>query len=50
MVSHTADLAVDFGRKVRNIVDCPAYKEIFPCSYTCCGLEKRRAMEHKHGR
>lgn len=30
MVSHTADLAVDFGRKVRNIVDSPAYKAIFP--------------------
>jgi len=30
MVSHTADLAVDFGRKVRNIVDSPAYKTIFP--------------------
>lgn len=30
MVSHTADLAVDFGRKVRNLVDSPAYKAIFP--------------------
>jgi predicted phage terminase large subunit-like protein len=30
MVSHTGDLAVDFGRKVRNIVDCDPYKEIFP--------------------
>lgn len=30
MVSHTADLAVDFGRKVRNIVDSPAYQRIFP--------------------
>jgi len=30
MVSHTGDLAVDFGRKVRNIVDCAPYKEIFP--------------------
>jgi predicted phage terminase large subunit-like protein len=30
MVSHTGDLAVDFGRKVRNIVDCDTYKEIFP--------------------
>lgn len=30
MVSHTTDLAVDFGRKVRNIIDNPAYKEIFP--------------------
>ena len=30
MVSHTTDLAVDFGRKVRNIVDNPDYKQIFP--------------------
>ena len=30
MVSHTTDLAVDFGRKVRNLIDTPAYKQIFP--------------------
>lgn len=30
MVSHTSDLAVDFGRKVRNIIDSVAYKEIYP--------------------
>jgi predicted phage terminase large subunit-like protein len=30
MVSHTTDLAVDFGRKVRNIIDTDAYREIFP--------------------
>ena len=30
MVSHTADLAVDFGRKVRNLVASEAYKDIFP--------------------
>jgi len=30
MVSHTENLAVDFGRKVRNLVNSPAYKEIFP--------------------
>ena len=28
--SHTADLATDFGRKVRNLVDNPIYKEVFP--------------------
>lgn len=28
--SHTAELAVGFGRKVRNLVDTEAYKEIFP--------------------
>ena len=30
MVSHTTDLAVDFGRKVRNLIDTPIYKQIFP--------------------
>ncbi len=28
--SHTAELAVGFGRKVRNLVDAESYKEIFP--------------------
>ena len=28
--SHTAELAVGFGRKVRNLVDSDAYKDIFP--------------------
>jgi predicted phage terminase large subunit-like protein len=28
--SHTAELAVGFGRKVRNLVDTDAYKHIFP--------------------
>jgi len=28
--SHTAELATDFGRKVRNLVDSEAYKNIFP--------------------
>lgn len=30
MVSHTTDLAVDFGRKVRNLIDTDRYHEIFP--------------------
>lgn len=30
MVSHTTDLSVDFGRKVRNLIASPAYQEIFP--------------------
>jgi predicted phage terminase large subunit-like protein len=30
MVSHTTDLAVDFGRKVRNLIAIEAYKAIFP--------------------
>ena len=27
--THTADLAVDFGRKTKNLVDQPNYKELF---------------------
>ena len=30
MVSHTTDLAVDFGRKVRNIIGSPEFAQIFP--------------------
>ena len=30
MVSHTTDLAVDFGRKVRNIIAMSKFKEVFP--------------------
>ena len=30
MASHTADLAVNFGRRVRNLVGADKYKDIFP--------------------
>ena len=30
MVTHTADLSADFGRKVRNLIDSERYREIFP--------------------
>ena len=30
MVSHTTDLAVDFGRKVRNLISLDDFKDIFP--------------------
>lgn len=30
MATHTAALSADFGRKVRNLLDSPPYKEIFP--------------------
>ena len=30
MASHTADLAVNFGRRVRNLVGSDAYKDVFP--------------------
>ena len=30
MATHTAGLSEDFGRRVRNLIDDPAYKELFP--------------------
>lgn len=30
LVSHTTDLAVDFGRKVRNLIATQEYREVFP--------------------
>ena len=33
MVSHTTDLAVDFGRKVRNLVLSDEFREIFPTTH-----------------
>lgn len=30
MTSHTAELAVNFGRRVRNMIETPEYQEIFP--------------------
>jgi len=30
MASHTADLAVNFGRRVRNLVNADTYRDIFP--------------------
>ena len=30
MVSHTTDLAVDFGRKVRNLIATDSYRSVFP--------------------
>jgi len=30
LVSHTTDLAVDFGRKIRNLISTTAYQEVFP--------------------
>ncbi len=30
LVSHTADLAIDFGRKVRNLIASDKYREVFP--------------------
>lgn len=32
MATHTASLSADFGRKVRNLLETDAYKEIFPAT------------------
>ena len=29
-ITHTAELAFSFGRKVRDLIDSPAYQEVFP--------------------
>lgn len=41
MVTHTADLSADFGRKVRNLLDSAPYHEIFPD--TCVARDKSAA-------
>lgn len=32
MTTHTADLSATFGRKIRDLIDSPVYREIFPNS------------------
>jgi predicted phage terminase large subunit-like protein len=41
MVSHTTDLAVDFGRKVRNLIATDTYKQVFPT--TCLAQDSKSA-------
>lgn len=41
MVTHTADLSADFGRKVRNLIDSDVYRELFPD--TCVARDKSSA-------
>ena len=40
MVSHTTDLAVDFGRKVRNLIATDEYRSIFPTVQLASGPRK----------
>jgi hypothetical protein len=43
MVSHTTDLAVDFGRKVRNLISTPEqYQAIFPTVQLASGLKNQQ--------
>jgi hypothetical protein len=46
--AHTAELAVGFGRKVRNLVGSPDYQEIFP-HQNVGRLKSRRSVEHIQG-
>ena len=48
--SHTAELAVGFGRKVRNLVDQDNYQAIFPAVKSAKRLKGSRTLEHQQGR
>jgi hypothetical protein len=48
--SNTAELAVGFGRKVRNLVDSESYNEIFPNLAAPSGLKSGWTVEHQQGR
>jgi hypothetical protein len=47
--SHTAELAVGFGRKVRNLVDSEAYRSIFPNLTLSADSKSSRTMEYQQG-
>ena len=47
--AHTAELAVGFGRKVRNLVNTPEYQEIFPTKLSQDSKAAGRWNTHKGG-
>ena len=47
--AHTAELAVGFGRKVRNLVNTPAYQEIFPTKLSSDSKAAGRWNTHAGG-
>lgn len=49
MVSHTGDLAVDFGRKVRNIIADPRYTAIFPGITLAADSKSAGRWDTNHG-
>lgn len=49
MVSHTTDLAVDFGRKVRNVIDTAKYKSIFPTVSLAADSKSAGRWDTNHG-
>jgi predicted phage terminase large subunit-like protein len=49
MVSHTTDLAVDFGRKVRNLIASDRYKAIFPSTALSADSKSAGRWNTNHG-
>ena len=49
MVSHTTDLAVDFGRKVRNLISDPKFQAIFPTVHSQRTLSLPVRWNTNHG-
>jgi len=47
--AHTAELAVGFGRKVRNLVNTPEYQEVFPTKLSQDSKAAGRWNTHKGG-
>ena len=47
--AHTAELAVGFGRKVRNLVNTPGYQEIFPTKLSTDSKAAGRWNTHAGG-
>jgi len=47
--AHTAELAVGFGRKVRNLVNTPDYQQIFPTKLSSDSKAAGRWNTHKGG-
>ena len=49
LVSHTTDLAVDFGRKIRNLIATPAYREVFPDVHLASDSKSAGRWNTNHG-
>lgn len=47
--THTAELAMRFGRKVRNLMDTDAYKEVFPDVMLAADSKAAGRFETNHG-
>jgi predicted phage terminase large subunit-like protein len=49
LVSHTTDLAVDFGRKIRNLIATGAYREVFPDVHLAADSKSAGRWSTNHG-